>query len=236
MCYGTALQQQLHKEICSNFELIASKQREACHKVLFLDAARQCNDASFWSNEFEAVYLAMGLQDLARECCSIGAWVINQGSVYAQAVAQGVVDSAWDFVHMVGHPVETIQHLGQAAWFVCDTLTLADEDSIGATLPFAQSQCQEKIDTIRNVTLAVSHTVSNSTGPQRVKMITKFGADCLFQHKAMQAVGAVAGIIKTQSRSMRTVEYVADFMGHEPAFATATESIAQATQELETVL
>ncbi|MCX5923437.1 MAG: hypothetical protein NTU89_02620, partial [Candidatus Dependentiae bacterium] len=73
-------------------------------------------------------------------------------------------------------------------------------------------------------------------GPQRVKMATKFTTDCIFMHKATQAVGAVAGILQTQSRTMRTIEYVSGFMGHEPAFASAAESISQATQELETFM
>ena len=235
-CYGTALQQRLHVEICDNFELIAQAQHNFLYQSLFLQAATQCADAGYWSNQFESMPLTMHLIDLGKACYQVGLWSIESGPIYAQAMAEGVVESAWDFVHMVRHPGELIQNLSQAAWLVCDTMALADEDSIGATLPFAAQQRQERINTMGAAAQALRDSAINSTGPQRAKMVTKFTADCVFQHKAMQAVGAVAGVLRTQAKMTRTMEYVVDAMGHEPAFAAASESIVQATEELETVL
>jgi len=234
--YGTALQQQLHRELCCNFELIAQTQQNFAHQSSFLHAATQCTDAAYWSNQFESMPLTMHLIDLGKACYKVGEWTLQNGPLYAQALVDGVAESAWDFVHMVCHPVELAENLSQAAWFVCDTMALADQDSFGATLPIAKQQLQERANTVSSVALILHDNVKKSTGPQRVKMTTKFTADCIFMHKATQAVGAAAGILQTQARTMRTVEYAAEIMGHEPAFATASESIAQATQELETTL
>ena len=178
----------------------------------------------------------MHLIDLGKACYQVGEWTLQNGPIYAQAMADGVVDSVWDFAHMVTHPAELVQNLSLAAWFVLDSMALADQDSIGATLPIAHAQLQERINTVSVAAVALQGSVINATGPERVKMATKFTADCIFMHKATQAVGAVAGILPTQAKIMRTAEYASEIVGCEPAFASATESISQATQELETFM
>lgn len=246
-CYGTSLQQQLHSEICSTFEIIAQKQREAFTYSMLLGIATQCNDASFWSNDFEAIDLAIGLQELASGCYKLGAWAIKNGPIYAQSITEGVIESAWDFVHMMRHPLETIQHLGQAAYFVMETIVLHNPELLRKYPEIIQPMRDERQQLISSmVSLGLQH-IAHANGPARVKMITKFGADCFFQHQALKAIGTVAGIIKTQKGCMCMtrsaiakgdgwMKYVANTMGHEPEFALVGETITQATEELETVL
>jgi len=235
-CYGTALQQQLHAEVCTLFESVAQAQLGACQKSIFLNMAAQCGDASFWSNQFEAPSLAMGLVDLGAACCKMGLWAIEHGPVYLQAMRDGVVESAWDFVHMVSHPREMVENIGKAAWFVFDTIALTDEDAMGATLSIARQQRQERFDTIHEAMIAMKDGITNSTGSQQAKMVTKFAVDCLFQHKALQVIGAVAGIVRANAGTLKTMEYVAEIMSHESEFAFASESIIQATQDIESVV
>ena len=232
-CYGTAFQQQLNLEICSSFENIAKAQQSFLLPSSFLRAATQCADAAHWSNQFESMPITMHLIDLGNACYKVGEWTMLNGPIYAQAVIDGVVESVWDFAHMVTHPTELVQNIGQAAWFVLDTMALTDQDSIGATLPIAQEQLKERIDTVNSAVRTMHEIAINSTGPQRVKMATKLTTDCLFMHKATQAVGAVAGVMQTQSRAMRSIEYASEALSHEPAFASAAENVSQATKELE---
>lgn len=233
-CYGTPLQQQLHTEICSSFQTIATAQRNFSHKILFLDIARQCSEASFWSNDCEAVHLAMGLQDLAQVCCDTAKWIEIQIPVYLQAMSEGVTESACEFIYMAHHPREIIKNIAQAVWFVCDTIALVDEESIGSTLPFADQQRQERSELIHAIALLAKQTVINADGPERAKMIAKFTSDCVFQHKALQAVGTVAGIIKMQPSVIKATQLATDLMSFEPAFAGAAEHAFQAAaQDLE---
>lgn len=235
-CYGTEFQQQLYLELCNSFELIAQAQSNFLHQSSFLHSATACTDAGYFANQFEDISLAMSLIDLSDACYKVGQWTMQNGLIYAKAMADGVVESVWDFAHMVTHPAELVQNISQAAWFVLDTMALADQDSIGASLPIAKEQLQERINTVSAAAVALQGSVINSTGPQRVKMATKFTADCIFMHKATQAVGAVAGVLRTQAGTIRTMEYATEIVGHEPAFASAAESISQATQELETFM
>ncbi|MBI2344444.1 EndoU domain-containing protein [Candidatus Dependentiae bacterium] len=61
-------------------------------------------------------------------------------------------------------------------------------------------------------------------------------SDCIFQHKALQIFGAVAGVLRSQVRTMKTMEFVQNVIGHEFASIGVSEKIAQVTEELEIVV
>lgn len=229
-CYGTPLQQQLHTEICTTFESIAQKQRETSVHSMLLDVATQCNDASFDCNDLEAIHLTIGLQELAKGCCILGEWAIDHGSAYMQAVKNGIVQSAHDFIKMAQHPLETIQNLGKVLWFICDTLYLADENACLNIPGQIEEQCRKRQDEIFSVIDGLVASIHEATGPQRVEMATKFTADCVFQHKAIQAIGAFAGIARS---TIKSTQFVTDIIEYEPAFASASDTVTQAISELE---
>lgn len=234
--YGTALQQEINRQNCATFELIAQQQRNFSTKTIFLDHATECIDASFWANEFEVMPLAMSLQDLGTKCYKVAQWIADNSILYAQAVVDGAVASASDFWHTINRPIDTITGLAQTLWFVCDSMALADEESIGFQLQTAQHIRNDRKELIASMINSGIDHFEKSDGPERVKMLTKFTSDCYFQHKAIQAIGSVAGVIRSQSGTLRTMEFVQDVIGHEPAFAGAADTISKATEELESLV
>lgn len=235
-CYGTKLQQQVHTEVCNLFEIIAQEQSKILYKSAFLDIGTQCADASFWSNQFEAPSLAMGLLDLGSACCKLGSWVADQTALYSKAIADGVIESAVDVVHMVSHPVETITNFAQAAYFVAETLSLYNPELLLEYPEIFEPLRKERQQLICSMVSAGIDNFNNSDGPERIKITTKFVSDCIFQHKALQAFGAVAGVLRTQVRSMRAIEFVSDVVEHELVYAGVAEKIVQAAEELEIVV
>jgi hypothetical protein len=235
-CYGTALQQEINRKNCEIIELVAEKQREILPKTTFLGYAMQCVDASWWANEFEAIILATDLQDLGKQCCHIGDWIITEASLYGKAIADGVVESAHDFLDMVIHPLDTINSFAKAAYFVTETLTLYNPE-LWLDYPNIFEPMKEQRQQLISSTISAGvDYVSTADGPQRLKMATKFVSDCIFQHKALQVVGAVAGVLRTQVEAIRTMELVSDFIGHESVVAGVGIKMTPIVEELEVTL
>lgn len=90
--YGTALQQQFHREVCDIFEQAATLQLNMPYKSNFLYSGALCADAAYEMNREENIQSAMSLTDL-------GFALLDVAKQYGQAVCKGVLSSGTDFVH-----------------------------------------------------------------------------------------------------------------------------------------
>ena len=75
--------------------------------------------------------------------------------------------------------------------------------------------------------------MAESTGPQRVEAITRFGADFVVPGKIIHAVGGICGAIRSQAKIMRTIEGVALALGDELGFEEISQELILATEQLE---
>jgi len=119
---------------------------------------------------------------------------------------------------------------------VADTIAILDEEDFGAHLPIADRLRQEKLQTVEITLSAMDDAFGNSKGTDRAKMVTRFAADCYFQHKALQALGAVAGFVCNKGPNARRMNFVTDLIGSDSEFAVAGENIAWASEEIEAVV
>ena len=75
--------------------------------------------------------------------------------------------------------------------------------------------------------------MANSTGPQRVEAITRFGADFVVPGKIIHAVGGICGAVRSQTKIMRTLEGAAFVLADELGFEEVSQELILATEQLE---
>ncbi len=230
-CYGTALQHQLHHEQCGLFEKIADlASKPQVYVTSFFEVALKSNDAAFWANKFESLLIAANLGDIAETGCFLADWIMSTSAKYRSAILEGGFESVKDFVHMVAHPLDTIKNLAQAAGFILETMALYSSDY---DEEFFKSLRKQRGLVIENMVHQGKEAFLNASGPERAKMVSRLGFDCIVTHKATQALGAFIGVLRSQGPSLRTLEWAADVIEHEPEFAGVAEKIFELQEELE---
>lgn len=238
-CYGTALQHQLHQEVCSSFEIIAESYRHQLSSSAYLDMALAFCDTAFMATEYEVLPLACYLQDVGRACQSIAGWIIQKVGDYSVAILEGSVQSGKEFAHMISHPVETIANMGRAVLFILETIALANPNYYHCSdsqvyfddyLKPLQKAREEQID---NLVLAGYQSFKNCSDVDLVRCASRLGTDCFLQHKLIQTMGAFAGVVRSQSKNVRSFEYVLEAVGQEPEFAGTAQRLFEFQEELE---
>ncbi|MCX5923622.1 MAG: hypothetical protein NTU89_03610, partial [Candidatus Dependentiae bacterium] len=82
---------------------------------------------------------------------------------------------------------------------------------------------------------SLGNQMANSTGPERVEAITRFGADFVVPGKIIHAVGGICGAVRSQAKIMRTLEGAAFVLADELGFEEVSQELALATEQLEIV-
>lgn len=238
-CYGTALQHQLHQEVCSSFEVIAESYRHQLSSSSYLDMALVCCDTAFMATEYEVLPLACYLQDLAGGCHEIAGWMIKKVGDYSIAILEGAVESGKEFAHMISHPVETIANMGKAAFFILETIALTDpnyyycSDSQVYFDDYLKPFQKAREEQINNLVSAGYTNFKNCSDLDIVRCASRLGTDCFLQHKLIQTMGAFAGVVRSQSKHARSFEYALEAVGQEAEFASTAQRLFEFQEELE---
>lgn len=234
-CCGTSLQQEYHKEMCdllTQAAQIDAKLVYNSHLVnqgcLFVDAAHESNTLHTAEHKkrndvVEALYcvahrLVCGVQDIC-----------NRPQEYVKAMISGVVESGCDFVHMFRHPIDTVAGLGSIVFYVLETSAISQ-----AALYHPSKQnlvnLQKRTELIVYGLQKLQQHVAAMDGPDRVKAITKFGADFYVPGKITKAALGMFGVVCVQAKEMRTIEGVASMFGDDAAVSQAVQSAAEIEQ------
>ncbi|MBM17508.1 MAG: hypothetical protein CL947_00385 [Epsilonproteobacteria bacterium] len=235
-CYGTALQQQYHQEICDILTQAAHQhlkienllQSQFISPVLehatnFAQAAQQTNQKDWTSVTGALASIGMLCVDLCKEFYS-------RPLDYARAIQEGVIESVYDFGHMMLRLDEAIYSVGQMLYFVLETGAMTE-----AALCFPESNMtalQERHGQISAALSAMQQDFFNKDGPARVKAITKFGTDFYLPAKLTHAVGYLIGGISSRARGMRSLEGVSSLFDESLITAETAEKI----REIEVVI
>ncbi len=236
--FGTALQQQLHSEMCDIFSQAAAMQAQFPYQNDLLISVVNFADAAHDANKNNQLLLASQLLDvdcyLLKLNHQIIASIYNDPVGYAQAGLLAISDGLSDVGHMISNPVETIKGLGKALYYVLETITLnGSQDVVNYPEiygPMRDARNAEIVAGLKNL----GQQIENSSGPERFGALVRFGIDFYVSGKIIHAVGEVCGFVKTQAKVMRTLEGVASMaeeQGLTQELIQTTEKLKVATQE-----
>ena len=216
VCLGTALQQQLHAEVCQIFEQLAQQQNNrffACDAMNFADAAHD-------QNKIEQIPVATTLSDIA--------WTLA-------GIPLGIAESAKDALLLPVHLPEIIKGLGKAIYFVAETMMFNDAEAFGSSL--ALQHADERNELIKQGVIQAAATVVNAvehaSWHDRCKGATRLIADFYVPGKIYSAVGHLFAGVVAQSKNVRNLENAASMMDHEFGFEQIVEEVLQTTKSLE---
>lgn len=231
-CFGTALQQQFHQEICDIFQEVAHeslKRPDSIGKSLLFEHGCNFAHAANESNQNGCVSVTAILLDIGHACVAIGFDIMDRPGAYLQALAGGVYDSVSDFAQVVVHPVTTVSSLGQMIYFVFETAALqqaaVDFDSNILSQRYAEREryiC-ETLSHLKNHFLSLD-------APEKLRALTKFCADFTVTPKIAHACTyMLAGTLKRGA----CIESALGMMAEEFGAAEAAEEAVALVQEAE---
>lgn len=187
---GTALQQQLHHEICDIFDQAALLQQKLLYHSDFLLQSILLADASYDANQIEQIQVSALLNDLSFA-------LLNVAKEYGQAICCGLFQGVQESLHAFVHPIETIQSVGKAAYFVLETLALnAYAETYGFEdlfVPLRDQRNAEIIAGLKNL----GNSIANSSGPQRVQALVSFSTNFFVSGKILKIVGSTLGVLES---------------------------------------
>lgn len=226
-CYGTALQQQYHQEICDIFTQAAHQQFNITkylhhnNQSLFLEHASNFAQGAYETNIKNLISVTATLCTIGSTCIDICKDMYDRPIAYGKAVAEGIVESAVDLSKIFLHPFQTMYGLGQMIYFVIETVAIAD---INVHFPnCCKLAWQKRRDQILGAVEKMQQDFSKMDGPERLKVITKFGADFYLTPKLTHAVGYLLSGTGSAIKSALINRCI------------TTEEVAQAAQEIELV-
>lgn len=226
--YGTALQQQFHREVCDIFEQVATLQKDLPYKSNLLLGAVLCADAADEMNRKENMQSVMSLTDL-------GFVLLDAAKQYGQAVCKGVLSSGTDFVHGLFRPDEIILSVGNALYFVIETAALnCYREEYGFEDLYIPLRDERNAQIIAGLN-ALGSAIVDSTGPQKVEALTRFGSDFFVPGKIMHVVGATLGVLRSQVKIARSVETVVAVAEDNIGLQEITCDIATTVQKMESI-
>jgi hypothetical protein len=234
--FGTALQQQFHTEICGVVQDLADHalKHEASR---FFEHAWNFVQATLQANIHHCIPGAAALSWAAQLLEISGTDILQRPNVYAQAVVLGVVDCAVDCVHMLRHPLDTIADVAKIIAYVLHTYAVlmpSDAELAFACVdPELQALREQKIAELDNGVQALMHHLQGMDGPERVRALTKFGADFCIPGKIMHACGQILAVGASQARGIRTMSGCMGMLAEEYGVQGAIGELMHDTQQLQ---
>ncbi|MCX5923794.1 MAG: hypothetical protein NTU89_04525 [Candidatus Dependentiae bacterium] len=152
---------------------------------------------------------------------------------YAQGVVYGIAYGATDVFHMASRPIETCKDLGKTICFALETAALncvEDESMAPESYKLKRDQRNEQVAQALH---KLGDQMANSTGPERVEALARFGTNLVLPGKVIHAVGEVSGVIRSQAKILRTLEGVAPALSEELGFETSVQELTKTVQKIE---
>ncbi len=230
---GTALQQQLHAEICDNLSQAATTQTQLPYQNNLLTSVVDFADAAHYANKNNQVLLASQLLDvncyLLKVNHQIITSILNDPIAYVKAAVSGIENGTLEALNMAAHPSETIKGLGKTLYYVLETASLNFSEVVQQ-----HPEVLEPIRDQRNAEIAqglkhLGEKFENARGPERFEALVEFGTNFVVSGKIIQAVGGVCGAIKSNATVLRTIEGAASMIEDEKI----VEQVIQATEKVE---
>ena len=231
--FGTALQQQLHGEMCDLLSQVATMQMQFSYQNNLQASVVEFADAAYDANKSEQVLLASRLMDVDWIVLRLSREIAMAAIPYAKAIASGVVHSATDFLHMAAHPIETCHGLGKALYFVLETAALNSSEEVLEYPEIYEPMRDKRNEEIAQVLQSLGNQMANSTGPERVEALTRFGADFVVPGKIIHAVSGVCGAIRSQAKIVRSLEGVASALKNDLWLEKTAHELVMATENID---
>jgi len=223
----------LQKWIGDAYSQAAKLQARLGHRSDLLTRVVDFADAAYDANKKEQILLASRLLDVDCYLLDVSHRIIDDivhnPTAYLQAGICGIGDGLKTTAHMLTHPVETINGLGKAIYYVLETAALNSSELV---LEFPE--VYEPMRDARNAEIAaglekLGDKIANSTGPERFRALVGFGTDFKVSGKIIHAVGDVCGLVKEQARVLRTLEGAVSMIEDE----RIAQQVIQAAEKME---
>lgn len=239
--YGTALQQQLHQEMCDILSQAGLLQTEFGHSSNLVNSIVDVADAAYDANKSGQVLLASQLIDvdcgLFKLSHEISAAAMSYAQAAVSAVAHGTLDILHipvDVFHIVAHPSETCKALGKTIGYVLQTAMLNDREIL-----LANPEMFEPLRDQRNAEVAaelknLGDKIADSSGPEIFEALLRFGTVAVVPEKILSPIGGVCGAVKAEVNIARAAKLAAA-AGEQVGAEKLAHEVAQAAQKMEQV-
>ncbi len=178
--YGTALQQQLHQEMCNILSQAALLQTKFEHPSNLVSSIVDIADAAYDANQLGQIKTVTSLNNLNFSLLE-----------YGQAVVTGTQLGLKGIAHTVSNLDQTAESVGKAVYYVLETVVLGNYTGSNDTcIQLREQRKAEIVVGLQNL----GHAIANSTGPQKVQFLTQFLVDFGGTVKIAKVVGGVCGI------------------------------------------
>ncbi|MCX5923119.1 MAG: hypothetical protein NTU89_00980 [Candidatus Dependentiae bacterium] len=151
---------------------------KVCHGLL--TSVADFADAAYEANKRNQVLLASQLMDVDWIALRLSRDIATAALPYAQGVIYGIAYGATDVLHMASRPIETCKDLGKTICFALETAALncvEDESMAPESYKLKRDQRNEQVAQALH---KLGDQMANSTGPQRVEALARFGANYYF--------------------------------------------------------
>lgn len=190
--YGTALQQQLHQEMCDILSQAALLQAEFPHQSHLVNSIVNVADVAHDANQLGQIQTVESLNNLGFALLE-----------YGQAVVTGALKGCEGVAYTITHLEETAESAGKALYYVLETVALGNYiGSDDACIQLRERRKAEIIAGLENL----GHTIQNSTGPQRVQALTQFAVEWYGMGKISNVVGGIMGVVESEINASKTAQ------------------------------
>lgn len=210
--YGTALQQQLHQEMCDILSQAGLLQTELGHSSNLVNSIVDFADAAYDANQLGQIKTVTSLNNLSFSLLE-----------YGQAVVTGTQLGLKGIAHTVSNLDQAAESVGKAVYYVLETVALGNyTGSNDACIQLREQRKAEIVAGLQNL----GNAFANLTGPQRVQAVTQFLVEGYGAGNISKVVGGVCGI--TEFAAAAGEQVGAEKLGHEVAkTAQKMEQVAQ---------
>ncbi len=205
--FGTALQHQLHQETCNVFDQVALQTMEHKQPVCFTKQAFLFAQAVYETNKKDWIAVAGAMSDIAQQLAFVAQDMYENPYEYIQvlaqycdAIGQAVDETILEAMDILAYPdiaMHNLVHLGAtigyAFYRVLDLAATAHVAHIFDDNALAQEayekEAQRMKQDLANLQKNIAQQMATMDGPDRVKCITKIGANFFMPPIVSQAFG-----------------------------------------------
>jgi hypothetical protein len=225
-CFGTALQQQLHREIVSIFEKAAHLGRDLPYRSSLLYSGLLLADGAHEANKFEQIQMVTALNDLSFQ-------FLGTIETYSLAALRGVVKGAIVGVQTLLYPLESIESLARGLRYVFETVALNDcAQEFGFEDLYVELRDQRNAEIITALGI-LGQKILQESGPEIIEEICSFGASFYVPGKIFKALGSVLGIFQVATEAVPVAESALTLVSGPQLVDNVLSEVTQATYKLE---
>ena len=231
-CFGTALQQQLHKEMCAILSQTALLQAEFAYQSDLVNSIVSCADAAHDANESGQIKIVESLNNLSFALLE-----------YGQSIVTGTRLGLKGIAHSISNLDQTAESVGKAVYYVLESVVIGNyTGSNDACIQFREQRKAEIIAGLQNL----GHAIENLTGPQKVQALTQFLVEWYGAENISKVIGGVCGIaesaavkgancVKSEIDVSKSVQAVVAIAGDSIGSQKIGSDIAKIAQKMEQI-